>query len=559
MSPASVSKPVEIAGTQLPFHEGHVVLLGANGSGKSTLGIQVTTAAVAGRISARRALSIGDSIPLQQLTQATSEYDRQTNSSRRNRVTLVSDFQHVLTRLLAEETEHARSIRAQIISGKKQTFSTDDAKSSVDLVTGIWEPLFPGRTLNFADHSPTVVGLGGRKYKQQELSDGELQALYLIGKVALESNRFPILVVDEPEIHLHNALARRLWDAVEQEFKDTRFMYLTHDIPFALSRTNARIAVVRSGQKISVLPDSSQVPEDVRELIIGAVTATASNDRHILFCEGDSSSIDAPLFEAMYRHNNVEVVPAGGCDAVVRCVQYHNDVVGPGSHATGIVDRDERCSEELDWLRSQGIHVLPVAELEQLYALPAVANLVGVCLLKRDEEVVDKAVRNALERFRSEKERLLHQHACRFAVERIRWSVQFPKKAVSPGPDLHGALQNLKNEWEKSVALDPSMEINNAHSTLQEGLKGDVATLFRLFSGKSVVENMSRELGMDAKLYREMVVGALLGKHGTATETRIRGLLRAAFPADLAPKDPKPVDTPTEEGGSRADRSSVGA
>src|SRR5690606_4587480 len=71
------------------------------------------------------------------------------------------------------------------------------------------------------------------------LSDGERVVFYLIGK-CLQAPSKSIIIVDEPEIHLHKAIMSKLWNALEQERNDCLFVYLTHDLEFAISRTAAK-------------------------------------------------------------------------------------------------------------------------------------------------------------------------------------------------------------------------------------------------------------------------------------------------------------------------------
>ena len=62
------------------------------------------------------------------------------------------------------------------------------------------------------------------KYKGKEMSDGERVVLYLIAQVlCVPQNK--IIIIDEPEIHLHRSIINRLWDAIEAERKELFFIY----------------------------------------------------------------------------------------------------------------------------------------------------------------------------------------------------------------------------------------------------------------------------------------------------------------------------------------------
>ena len=72
-------------------------------------------------------------------------------------------------------------------------------------------------------------------YKASQLSDGERVVFYLIGQ-ALAVPSDGILVIDEPELHLHKSIQYPLWDRIEKVRNDCLFVYLTHDVEFAASR-----------------------------------------------------------------------------------------------------------------------------------------------------------------------------------------------------------------------------------------------------------------------------------------------------------------------------------
>jgi len=61
-----------------------------------------------------------------------------------------------------------------------------------------------------------------------------LHFTYLAGRV-LDSES-TIIIVDEPEVHFHSRLAARFCNEMKALRPDCRLVYVTHDLPFALSR-----------------------------------------------------------------------------------------------------------------------------------------------------------------------------------------------------------------------------------------------------------------------------------------------------------------------------------
>ena len=85
----------------------------------------------------------------------------------------------------------------------------------------------------------------------------------------------------------------------------------------------------------------------------------------MLFVEGELDSLDT----LMYSVSSPEryVVPVGGCGRVIQFTKALNGA--PQLHhfsAEGIIDRDRRTDEEFESLRTHKVHVLTVAEIENV-------------------------------------------------------------------------------------------------------------------------------------------------------------------------------------------------
>ncbi|EAL0431299.1 ABC transporter ATP-binding protein, partial [Campylobacter coli] len=79
-----------------------------------------------------------------------------------------------------------------------------------------------------------------KSYDLTNFSRGEELILYLISKIlTIPNNEQQIIIIDEPELHLHPSLTNRLWDILEKHRQDCLFIYITHDLNFASSRTNS--------------------------------------------------------------------------------------------------------------------------------------------------------------------------------------------------------------------------------------------------------------------------------------------------------------------------------
>ena len=78
------------------------------------------------------------------------------------------------------------------------------------------------------------------QYSMNDASDGEKSIAYLI-MATLLAPQHSFIFIDEPERHLNGALMRNLFDKLETERLDLRFVYLTHNIDFVESRKNVAL------------------------------------------------------------------------------------------------------------------------------------------------------------------------------------------------------------------------------------------------------------------------------------------------------------------------------
>jgi hypothetical protein len=147
-------------------------------------------------------------------------------------------------------------------------------------------------------------------------------------------------LVDEPESFFHPLLARGLWNDLEDLAPNVRFAYITHDIPFALSRRRAQFAIARSESTAELLPSASTLPADLVAQVFGAASFSVTASR-LIFCEGQQDSYDHEILSAWHSCPRTAVVAAGGCDAVRECVSvFRSGKVTGGLEAFGYTDRD---------------------------------------------------------------------------------------------------------------------------------------------------------------------------------------------------------------------------
>ena len=239
-----------------------------------------------------------------------------------------------------------------------------------------------------------------RPFGIEKMSDGERNAVIIAANVlTVESGT--VLLIDEPERHLHRSIIEPFLSALFKQCKDCFFVVSTHEIELPLANPESQVLAVRScrweGDKpsawnIEPLEANSDLPEDLKRAILGS-------RKKILFVEGEPQSLDARLYEVLFP--DVSVVPKGGCGEVISAVKsLRNSKKLHHVEAFGLIDRDFRSDEEVKELASERIFALDVHSVESLYycsnAIEAVACHQAESLLKDSKEMIKSAKDKAL-------------------------------------------------------------------------------------------------------------------------------------------------------------------
>nr|WP_272886900.1 AAA family ATPase [Phenylobacterium aquaticum] len=290
---------------------------------------------------------------------------------------MVSELTFVLSELKAEDAQSAVEFRDKVARGQG---AEGPEVTRLQKLTRLWALIFPGRELDLSTYEPKVSWKHPDRttepYSANQMSDGERGAMYLITRILRAAPG--VVIVDEPEVHFHALLARAFWDIIEAERPDCRFIYITHDLPFALSRANARIGIVRSPTEVELVPENAPIPPALYESILGAASLSVVAKR-IIFCEGKyDRSPDIHVYGAWFQSPGSVVVPVGSCTEVRQAVSvFKANPLIANAVPLGVVERDYWPESYLTKLSADGLHVLPAHEIEGLLCLRAVAEAVA--------------------------------------------------------------------------------------------------------------------------------------------------------------------------------------
>lgn len=344
---------------------------------------------------------------------------------------------------------------------------------------------------------------GGPLYSVAELSDGERNAL-LIAADVLTAKANSLILIDEPERHLHRSIISPLLTLLFAKRPDCSFVVSTHDVMLPMDNPKARTLLVRdclySGASVSswnvdLLPAEAAIDDDLKGDILGA-------RRKILFVEGNERSLDKPLYALVFP--SVSVVPKSSCREVEQAT------VGTRSSADlhwltafGVVDNDRRCQEEIDILRSKGVHALPLFSIESIYYHPEVQRRVAT----RQAIVVGADVDSVIAAAKDAAVASIRTHVQRLSERAIERQIRAQVMRQLPG------RAEIVSGAPVSIQLDVATLIAQERSRLEAALEAmDLATIIAKYPVRETPAPgvIADRLGFQDRLQYEAAVRKML-------------------------------------------------
>ncbi len=377
------------------------------------------------------------------------------------------------------------------------------------------------------DRNATIVatksGLG--PYSAAEMSDGERNALLLAAEV-LTVPADTLILIDEPEQHLHRSIVSPLLNGLFSKRTDCMFVVSTHELTLPPDDPASKILLVRSctyqgdtavAWDVDLVSSPLDIDEDLKTDVLGA-------RRTVVFVEGEISSLDTPLYGLLFPC--ASVIARGTrkfVEDAVRSIRASNAL--HRINAYGLVDSDGQDSDqEVKELREEGIYPIEVYSVESIYfdhrlqeeVAKRRADLTGDDVLTRLESASDAAINS----IRNSADHLARLVAVRKLREAMFRHLPNPKtshldQAIKIDFDAPGILQQERQ------ALDDLIDAN------------DVGTIIRQYPVKrtSALDHISKRLGFDdQKEYARAVLQLL--KNDEDMLKHVRKLI-GSLPSDI--------------------------
>lgn len=214
---------------------------------------------------------------------------------------------------------------------------------------------------------------GGTEFLNGQLSDGEKQILTLSPLALRIDDRKIVFLIDEPELHLHEARAVQFWETMENCFPNAIFLYATHSLPFATRPTVNQLYLMDMNGAIKKFADDLPIPQSIVQEIVGTRIQVLRTNKPIVFCEDNMLKF---VLEDLLSKDRVEVISVGGCQNVVSAA--HGDigwdqVASAATRFCGVIDRDTRNENDIQRKEMTGVFCFPLYEAESLLLCPEIA------------------------------------------------------------------------------------------------------------------------------------------------------------------------------------------
>ena len=429
-----------------------IFIVGANGSGKSALvqhAVRQLGPDKVRRISAHRQTWM-ETGAINMTAQTRRQFDQNLNSQEQNDRHRYRDWSpqerisSVLFDLTAKENNLARRIADAVY--EKDGKRLNEIRNKEPRVFDQLNELLALAGLNVTVENSSGEELLARHshseqpYDIARMSDGERNAV-IIAANFLTVAAGTVLLIDEPERHLHRSIIEPFLSALFNQRPDCPFVVSTHEINLPLAHPDAQVLVLRSCRwgdqagmptswDIRQLDSSGVLPQDLREAILGS-------NRRILFTEGDDQSLDFPMYSALFP--GISIRSMGNSDGVTKAVrglreaQDFHDV-----EPFGLIDRDNRTDAEVAELQAKGIYALNAYSVESLYycqaSLMAVAELESQSLNYNAAKKVEEAQSKALEVLKAtEDAKRMSARRCENVIRRRLLSCQPTWKQIQEG------------------------------------------------------------------------------------------------------------------------------
>lgn len=391
----------------------------------------------------------------------------------------------------------------------------------IDKYKRIFSDLLPGKELlNINPAQPREFQYkdeSGQSLNFRSLSSGEQEVIKVLFDVARKDIRHSVIIVDEPELHLHPTLTFKLVESLKAIGNHTnQFIFLTHSADLISTYySTGDVYFIDNSQSASNqahrLSDLNNSHHQIVELI-GQNLGLFAVGKKLVFVEGENSSIDRLSYHKIAQSidSEIKVIPVGSVFNIMTLSsieqQIRNSIFGIEIYM--IRDRDGLADAQITEIESKGrIKCLKRRHLEnyfldeeilyktaeQLYLTKSNPSLTLEKIKKETKRIAEESLNFNL--FKNTKEYLSLNHF--FKIPTVR-SVDTKAIADIKQEIIDNIQFNLQSLSSELSPENIKIWLDEEESKLKEMLKSDRWKIN--FQGKIIFSKVCSEVLKGDKL-----------------------------------------------------------
>jgi ABC-type cobalamin/Fe3+-siderophores transport system ATPase subunit len=281
--------------------------------------------------------------------------------------------------------------------------------------------LYPKKMCPIELQSTTIqyIDTDGSKRDFSSLSSGEKEIVIVIFDLCTQNPSNCIILIDEPELHLHPELTFRFLNTLSIVGEQNQIFLFTHSVDIIGSSLENGVYflrqknIVANGNQVlridkETLPKLEMIP-NLRETI-----GMISVGKKVVFVEGGTGSIDRNVFGLIAKAKKIDmaIIPSSGCANITNMGLFvssiESGILGVEFHM--IRDRDSLTNEMIDAYiaKSKGrLHFLPFYHIENSFLNVDAIHAVAQSMLFERTPSKDEIEQKIIQLARSQKNHLI--------------------------------------------------------------------------------------------------------------------------------------------------------
>ncbi len=370
--------------------------------------------------------------------------------------------------------------------------------------------LYPKTMAPIEPHSLTIQYYDEDKTLRSfsDLSSGEREVIVLSFDILLQNPTDSVIVIDEPELHLHPELSFRLVKVLKSIGARNQFFLFTHSADIIGNSFDTGIYFIRPKSRITsgnqaIKVDSSNLGDlklipNLRETI-----GMLSLGKKLLFVEGTNTSMDRNVFSSIAKTSKIDlaIIPSDGCNNInnmsLICDTLQKGVFGIDLFM--VRDRDSITDEQVvDFTTKSGgkLKFLPFYHIENTFLVPEALQKISLKIDSAKPRTVEEIGQKLIEFAKTQ----INSTVLHYVKSEIRFKAgnfdATPSIPITPSSSVEDIAKGIKDKKDIVVAgyendfseANIKARVEFWKSTLESAISNGWSDEARkLFYGKSIL------------------------------------------------------------------------